>query len=85
MSEAKISPAQIAASEKYKREHYDRLQLLLPAGSRERLRAAATAAGFSSVNGWIAALLERETGERFRLTGELPYKKKEKSEQQQKK
>lgn len=73
---AKTSAAQAAASERYKRGHYDRILLQLPAGSREKLRTAATAAGFSSVNGWIASILEKETGELFTLRGELPYKRK---------
>ena len=40
------------------------------------MRALATEAGFASVNAYIAEILERETGERFALRGELPYKRK---------
>ena len=72
---AKTTAAQAAASERYKKRNYDRVLLQLPAGSRDRLRAAAAAAGCGSVNAWIAGVLERETGERFTLRGELPYKK----------
>lgn len=75
---AKTTAAQAAASERYKRKNYDRILLQFPAGSRDRLKAAATAAGFRSVNAWIAALLERETGDAFTLRGELPHRNKRK-------
>lgn len=70
----KQSPAQNAANERYKKKNYDRILLQFPRGSRDRLRDLAAEAGFSSVNAYIADVLERETGERFSLRGELPWK-----------
>ena len=62
-------------NENYKKKMYDRILLQFPIGSKERLRSAAISAGYSSVNGWIAAILERECGER--LTLRKPYKSAE--------
>lgn len=70
----KQSPAQNAANERYKKKNYDRILLQFPLGSRDRLRTLAAEAGFSSVNAYIADVLERETGEHFTLRGELPWK-----------
>lgn len=70
----KASPAIVAANERYKKKNYDRILLQFPKGSKDRLRRLATEAGFSSVNAYIAEILERETGESFALRGELPWK-----------
>ncbi len=70
----KQSPAQNAANERYKKKNYDRILLQFPIGSRDRLRVLAAEAGYTSVNAYIAGILERETGEQFSLRGELPWK-----------
>lgn len=59
----------------YARRNYDRILFQFPAGSRERLRAAAAAAGFSSVNAWAAAILGAAAGEDFSLPGEFGPRK----------
>ena len=63
------------ASNDYRRRHYDRILLQFPRGARDGLRAAAAAAGFASVNAWIAAVLERETGLELSLRGEFGPRK----------
>ena len=69
------------ARNNYARRNYDRLLLQFPQWAKDRFRAAAAAAGFSSVNAWIAAVLSRETGEDFSLPGEFgPRKPAEKTE-----
>ena len=63
------------ANARYKNDNYDRLNLQLPRGSREKLRAAAAAAGCTSLNAWIASILERETGISLTMTGR-PWQRK---------
>ena len=63
------------ANARYKIENYDRINLQLPRGSREALRAAAAAAGNASLNAWIASILERETGISLTMTGR-PWQRK---------
>lgn len=70
----KKSAAAISADTKFTREHYDRILLKIPKGTRESLKAAAKAAGAPSVNAYIASVLEKETGLELVLRGELPYK-----------
>lgn len=72
----KKSAAAISADTKFTREHYDRILLKIPKGTREGLKAAAKAAGAPSVNAYIASVLEKETGLELVLRGELPYKRK---------
>lgn len=70
----------------YARRHYDRVLLQFPAGSKERLRAAAAAAGYSSVNAWVAYVLGAAAGADFSLPGEFgPRKPGKNSAQQQEK
>lgn len=59
----------------YKRRNYDRLLLQFPKGTRDRLRAAATASGFSSVNAWAAAVLGEAAGEDYGLHGDFGPRK----------
>lgn len=73
---AKKSAAAISADTKFTREHYDRILLKIPKGTRDDLKAAAKAAGAPSVNAFIASVLEKETGLNLVLRGELPYKRK---------
>lgn len=63
------------ANNDYKRRNYDRILLQFPAGSRERLREAAQAAGYSSVNAWAAAILGRAAGADLSLRGEFGPRK----------
>lgn len=51
-----VSKAQQAAVHKYVREKYDRLELTLPKGRKEALKAIATANG-ESVNAFVSRLV----------------------------
>lgn len=51
-SKAKTSKAQQKAVHKYVKNNYDRLELTVPKGGREKIKAAADAVG-ESVNGYI--------------------------------
>lgn len=64
-----------SANNDFKRRKYDRVLFQFPAGSRERLRAAAAAAGFSSVNAWAAAVLGAAAGADLSLPGEFGPRK----------
>jgi len=70
-----MATAKSKANESYKKRNYDRILLQFPAGSREKLRAAAAAAGFSSVNAWAAAVLGRAAGLDLGLHGEFGPRK----------
>ena len=59
----------------YARRNYDRILFQFPQGSRERLRAAAAAAGYTSVNAWAAAVLGAAAGDDFSLPGEFGPRK----------
>lgn len=52
---------QIAYQNDYKREKYDRMELLLPKGRKEILKKKAKAAGVS-MSEYINSLLEKELG-----------------------
>ena len=52
---------QIAYQNDYKREKYDRMELLLPKGRKEILKKKAKAAGVS-MSEYIKSLLEKEVG-----------------------
>ena len=52
---------QIAYQNDYKREKYDRMELLLPKGRKEILKKKAKAAGVS-MSEYINSLLEKEFG-----------------------
>ena len=52
---------QIAYQNDYKREKYDRMELLLPKGRKEILKKKAKAAG-GSMSEYINSLLEKELG-----------------------
>ena len=51
-NKAKVSKAQQKAVHKYVKNNYDRMELTVPKGDRERIKAAADAVG-ESVNGYI--------------------------------
>ena len=55
---AKTSPAQQRAVHKYVKNNYDRLELSVPKGEKEKIKAAATAAG-QSVNNYIYQAVRR--------------------------
>ena len=55
-----VSKAQQKAVNKYMAENYDRINLVVPKGRREELRAKAEAAG-KSLNAYLIGLIERET------------------------
>ena len=55
-----VSKAQQKAVNKYMAEKYDRINLVVPKGRREELRAQAEAAG-KSLNAYLIGLIERET------------------------
>ena len=61
----KVSKAQQTAVNKYVKKNSDRINVTLPKGQREIIKAAATAAG-ESVNGYIKKAIddrmEREAG-----------------------
>lgn len=65
----------VKASNDYRRRNYDRILFQFPQGSREKLRAAAAAAGFASVNAWAAAVLGRAAGLDLGLHGEFGPRK----------
>ncbi len=50
---------QIAYQNDFNRKKYDRINLVMPKGKKERLKAAAAAAG-QSVNEFINAAIDRE-------------------------
>ena len=55
-----VSKAQQKAVNKYMAEKYDRINLVVPKGRREELRAQAEAAG-KSLNAYLIGLIEGET------------------------
>lgn len=64
-----------SANNDFKRRNYDRILFQFPQGARERLRAAAAAAGYTSVNAWAAAVLGAAAGDDFSLPGEFGPRK----------
>lgn len=55
-----VSKAQQKAVNKYMAENYDRINLVVPKGRREELRAKADAAG-KSLNAYLVGLIEGDT------------------------
>lgn len=55
-----VSKAQQKAVNKYMSEKYDRINLVVPKGRRDELRAKAEAAG-KSLNSYLVGLIEGET------------------------
>ena len=55
-----VSKAQQKAVNKYMAENYDRINLVVPKGRRDELRAKAEAAG-KSLNAYLIGLIEGET------------------------
>ena len=55
-----VSKAQQKAVNKYMAENYDRINLVVPKGRREELRAKAEAAG-KSLNAYLVGLIEGDT------------------------
>lgn len=56
--EKKVSKAQQKAVNKYVKNNYDRINVTFPKGTKERIQAAAEAAG-ESVNGYIKTAVDR--------------------------
>ena len=58
--------AATAAKNKYKAKNYDRMELAVPKGMKQALRAAAAQAGYSSFNSYIVDAVKekflRDTG-----------------------
>ena len=57
-----VSKAQQKATRKYKEHNYDRIELLVPAGQKEKIKEYA-ASKSESVNGLVNRLLKQEMGE----------------------
>ena len=59
--------AATAAKNKYKAKNYDRMELAVPKGMKQALRAAAAQAGYSSFNSYIVDAVKekflRDTGQ----------------------
>ena len=64
--------AATAAKNKYKAKNYDRMELAVPKGMKQALRAAAAQAGYTSFNSYIVDAVKekflRDTGKE--MTGE---------------
>lgn len=61
MAEAKVSKKQQACVHRYVKAHYDRIELNLPKGYKERITAVAEANG-ESVNAYIKRLIDADLG-----------------------
>ena len=68
---AKTKPS-IAAVNKYRTAHYDRIELQVPKGMKDKLYQAARDSGAETFSAWAVSLFERETGLDLALTGTLP-------------
>ena len=51
---------QLKRQNEYIKNNYDRIALLLPKGSREKLTEKAAAAGFKTITEYIKSLLEKD-------------------------
>lgn len=51
---------QLKRQNEYMKNNYDRIALLLPKGSREKLTEKAAAAGFKTITEYIKALIEND-------------------------
>lgn len=51
---------QLKRQNEYMKNNYDRIALLLPKGSREKLTEKAAAAGFKTITEYIKALIEKD-------------------------
>ena len=51
---------QLKRQNEYMKNNYDRIALLLPKGSREKLTKKAAAAGFKTITEYIKALIEND-------------------------
>lgn len=49
---------QIRYNNDFNKEHYDRISLMLPKGTKEKLKQEAAARGYKSVNALIVAAIE---------------------------
>lgn len=65
--------AKYKANRTYRAKHYDRIEVQIPAGTKEKLKEFAEQAGEKSLSSWLMGLIERETGTSLVLRGELPY------------
>jgi len=68
---AKASAARIKANQRWDARAYDKALLRLPKGALEQLKAAASEEG-ESLNRYILIALERRSGLKLTLDGELP-------------
>ena len=59
----------------YRAKHYDRIEIIVPAGAKDKLKEFANASGAKSLQQWLMGLIEKETGLELVLRGELPYLK----------
>lgn len=51
---------QLKRQNEYMKNNYDRIALMLPKGSREKLTEKAAAAGFKTITEYIKALIEND-------------------------
>ena len=65
------------AIHKYRSEKYDQVNVQVPTGCREQLKALAAAEGMS-LNRYILEAVEQRSGLKLTLDGELPWKNKSK-------
>lgn len=57
---------QIKYQNEYNKQKYDRITIMAPKGTKERLQEAARAAGMRSVNEFILTAVEEKIGEKHK-------------------
>ena len=68
------SEAQKRANKNYQKKHYDQLNVSLPKGTREQLKAIANEAG-KNLTRYILEAIEEKSGLKLTLDGEFKTKK----------
>ena len=53
-------PAATRAKNKYRESNYDRMELTIPKGGKERIQGIAKKAGYNSCNAYILAAIEEK-------------------------